>query len=422
MDLTNKGWLKKYIAYRGENFTGEAIVTSQHPDYSIYRLLQPTGLLYGTPVQPESIDSVEFESLAENGRMKVLLAESLINTYLIYHHQDVVDAKSFRHAVDTSITHVVDFYNNVYPEISVRTKSLLGKEKDVVDLAEQVIEKRVKQDSTDRDSFWQSFFNNTLVFLDIYFFGQWIHTQTEKVVTEFFKLEKEGLRLMVIKVMVAAAHANNIVEIEEKKLFGYLVNSARLSRERSKEAWGYLEKGLTVDELALPENNSWLLKKYLVELAALTVWADRVVDEDEKVFLQHLNKHFGFLDDDLEKSMMAIESFVLAHWGDIGALSSHKGLEELSEEFADKLRRIAQRNESILVQSVMADESLVRLIEIYQAGSMDEADADRLKAMLIEIIQGLTAFSTITLPSDYLTLPVLFKILPEAVYSSSKEE
>ena len=281
MDLKSKGWLKKYVDYRSSTFVAGTLEISQHPDYSIYKLLQPTGLLYGTPVQSENLEAADFESLAEYGRMKVLLAESLINSFLIYHYQEVTDQSAFTKNVETSIEHIVDFYNNVYPEIAVKQKPLLGKTKSSIEAAEQLIERRVKQDAGGQDGFWQHFFNNTLVFLDIYFFSQWIHTETEKVVTEFFKLEKEGLGLTVIKVMVAAAHANNIVEIEEKKLFGYLVTSAKLSKERSKEAWSYLEQGLTVDEITLPENNSWLLKKYLLELAALTVIANAVMNLDE---------------------------------------------------------------------------------------------------------------------------------------------
>ena len=67
----------------------------------------------------------------------------------------------------------------------------------------------------------------------------------------------------------------------------------------------------------------------------------------------------------------------------------------------------------------MGNEPLVRLIEMYQAGDLGEGDTPRLKEMLIEIIQNLSAFSTVTLPADYLTLSMLFKILPESVYSDT---
>ena len=52
MDPGSKGWLKEYLEFRQELL--QELVSegrkSSHPDHSLYRIIQPTGLMYGQPV------------------------------------------------------------------------------------------------------------------------------------------------------------------------------------------------------------------------------------------------------------------------------------------------------------------------------------------------------------------------------------
>jgi len=415
MKLSEKGWLSAYIDYRKNHFGESQLASSEHPDYALYKLLQPTGMLYGSPVQPENLDPAEFAVLTEHDRLKVLLAESLINAALLLDLKEISNSEAFSHKLDITVENITNFYNQIYPEIAVSNRTLFGGKKNPADVAEKIIERRIAKMPASDDGFWSHFFYNTLVFLDIYFFGQWIHTSLESSVSQFFIQEKEDLRFTVIKVMVAAAHANDIIEIEEKKLFEHLLNSAQLSSSREKEAWNYLEHGISVEEIPPPENNSWLLKKYFLELAILTVWADRVVDEREIIFLKRLNKHLGFFEDDLDKSMMAIEGFVLDHWKELGELQSKKSFDELGQEYEEKIAKIAQRSETRITQEIKESEQITRLITKYRSGTISKEDEERLKNLLMQTLQKLPTFAFVALPSTYLTLPLLFKILPEAV-------
>jgi len=53
MNPRSKGWLKEYLDFRLEllkELTSEGRKSSTHPDHSLYRVIQPTGIMYGQPV------------------------------------------------------------------------------------------------------------------------------------------------------------------------------------------------------------------------------------------------------------------------------------------------------------------------------------------------------------------------------------
>ncbi len=418
MKTGKNGWLKEYLDYRINHYHKDVIKSSIHPDYSLYNLLQPTGLLYGKPIQAENLEQTQFTVLNEHDRMEALLAESLLNASLLFHEKEIKNAEDFSRILFKTVANITDFYNKVYPEIAVNTKTLFGSQRSTLETTEKILKRRLDKMSETSGKFWVHFFYNTLVFLDIYLFGQWIHTGDEKVLTAFFIQEKEELRLTVIKILVAAAYANDILELEEKKMFEYLLHAAQLSGKTTKEAKKYLEQGVQVEEITLPQNNSWLLKKYFLEIAILTVWADRVVDDKELAFLKRLNSHLGFFDDDFNKSMMAIESFVLEHWKEMGDLQSNKSFDALGKEFEKKVLIITKRNEGQILQEIKGNEKITRLVRKYRNNDLSDEDTERLRNMLMNILQNLPAFGFIALPDTYLTLPLLFKILPEELMSA----
>src|SRR5690606_39093039 len=168
------------------------------------------------------------------------------------------------------------------------------------EVVEKIIEKRIERTGDFEGNFWTYFFHNSLLFLDVFIFGQWIHTNADRIVADFFRYEREELRFSVVKVIAAASHANKEVVYEEKKLLELFLYSADLPSNRRKEAVRIFENGLDISEINLPSENSWILKKFFLEIAILTMWADKKVEEIEMDFLKRFALHLNFNEDDLE--------------------------------------------------------------------------------------------------------------------------
>lgn len=413
MDPRSKGWLKEYLEFRQEllqELTAEGRKFS-HPDHSLYRVIQPTGLMYGQPVNV--FDHPKADQWDERDRMKILLAESLISSSLLFHEKPVKTPDEMSVVAMKTLESIANFYNHVFPELATSTKTLFGRKKTSLELAEKILDKRIERANDTKGNFWTQFFHNSLLFLDIFIFGQWIHTNADKIVSDFFKYEREELRTSLAKVIAAAAHANHVVEFEERKLMDYFLQSAQLSNDKRKECQDIFENGISVEDINLPTNNSWLLKKYFLEIAILTIWADKKVEDSELDFLKRLAETFSFTEDDLEASQIAIEGFVLEHWEELTKLQDKKKFDQVSDEYIKRMARIADKNRSRLIKEVQESEELMGLLVDARSKELDEAEKIRLQKLLIDVLKSIPTFVIVSLPQRFLTLPILMQILPK---------
>jgi len=420
MNPGEKGWLTEYLEFRKDILKdlNESVKRSTHPEHSLYRVIQPTGLMYGQPVG--TIDVPESEQWDAKDRMKILLAESLISSSLLFHDKPINNAEELSQVLFKSIERIGNFYNTIFPELATPTKTLFGKKKSPLELAEKILEKRMDRSGDYNKNFWTQFFHNSLFFLDIFIFGQWIHTNADRIVSDFFKYESEELRFSVVKVIACAAHANASVEYEERKLLELFLQSTDLSFDKKKEAKKIFDEGITIEEINLPTNNSWILKKYFIEIAILTIWADKRVEESEMDFLKKLSAHLGFSEDDLENSLIAIEGFVLEHWEHLTSLQNKQDYKEVSERFISRMSKITSSHKNRLLKEVQESKELMTLIAKAKSQELSDKEKAHLQEMLILILKSIPTFVIIALPQRFLTLPMLLKILPENFFAEIK--
>ncbi len=411
MNPGEKGWLKEYLDFRKDllkDLNGN--MRSPHPEHSLYKVIQPTGLMYGQPLG--NIGLQEAENWDERDRMKILLAESLICSALLFHDKHIKNEDELSKVIFKTLEQIGNFYNNIFPELATPTKTLFGRKRTPLELAEKILDKRIEYPGDFDKNFWTQFFHNSLFFLDIYIFGQWIHTNSDRIVSDFFKFEREELRFSVVKVIACAAHANAIIEYEERRLLEFFLQSTELSPERMKEAKKIFDEGIAVEDINLPNNNSWILKKYYMEIAILTIWADKRVEDSEMNFLKKLSLQLGFSDDDLENSLMAIEGFVLEHWQQLTFLQNKQDYQQVSDRFVSRMSRVAASHKNRLLKEAMASKELMALVAKAKSNELTDEEKTHMQELLIATLQTIPTFVIISLPQRFLTLPMLLKILP----------
>ena len=418
MNPSEKGWLNDYLDFRKDllvNISNDRVRKGSHPEQSLYRIIQPTGLMYGQSVAP--LDHPNKGAWGEKDKMKILLAESLISSSLLFHEKTVKSPDEISDAIVKTLENIGNFYNNICPEISTPSKTLFGKKKTPIEVAEKILDKRIERSSDFEGNFWTSFFHNSLLFLDVFIFGQWIHTNADKIVADFFRYEREELRFSVVKVMAAASHANKDVAYEEKKLLDFFLHSTDLSAEKRKEAVKIFEKGVLVEEINLPSENSWILKKFFLEMAILTIWADKKVEQSELDFLKRFCTHVGFSEEDLENSLIAIEGFVLEYWEQLDYLQNKQDYNQVSEQFIKRVARIADRNKGRLLKELQESEDVMNLLRKAKSNELTLEEKEKMRKDLIQILKSIPTFVIISLPQKFLTLPILLKILPKNLFT-----
>lgn len=412
MNPNEKGWLREFLEFRKDLLKEVQLgtVKTAHPEQALYRVIQPTGLMYGQSIA--SLDYPNSDRWNDKGKMKILLAESLLSSSLLFYDKQINNAEELSEVILKTLDSIGNFYNNIFPELATPAKTLFGRRKTPLELAEKILDKRIEFTDEFKENFWVQFFHNSLLFLDVFIFGQWIHTNADRIVSDFFKYEREELRFSVVKVIAAAAHANQAVEFEERKLLEYFLQSAQLSAEKRREAVTIFEKGIEVEEINLPTNNSWILKKYFLEMAILTIWADKRIDGNEQDFLKRLCSHLRFSEDDLENSMMAIEGFVLEHWEKLNYLQNKQDYNQVSERFIKRLSRVTANHKSKLIKEIQGNKELHAVLKKAKSSELTEKEKKIMQELLVVVLKTIPTFVVISLPQRFLTLPVLMRILP----------
>jgi hypothetical protein len=416
MKPQEKGWLKNYLEFRKDLL--KDLTTSKrgsHPEHSLYRVIQPTGLMYGQTVTDVTLP--EMDDWNEKDKMKILLAESLVSSSLLFNDNPVNNPDDLSNAIMKAVENIGNFYNNIFPEMATPATTLFGRKKTPMELAEKILEKRIELTSELEGNFWAYFFHNSLLFLDIYIFGQWIHTNADRIVADFFRYERDELRFSVVKVIAAASHANKEVVFEEKRLFDLFISSTDLPADKRKEALKIFNRGILIEDMNLPAENSWILKKFFLEMAILTLWADKKVEDDELTFLRSFCRYLNFSDEDLENSMIAIEGFVLEHWEQLERLQNKQDFQQVSEQFIHRVAAIAEKNRGRLIKEIEASEDILNLVKKARSNELTLTEKERMRSELIHILRTIPTFVIVSLPQRFLTLPILLKILPKNLFA-----
>ncbi|MBC7862023.1 MAG: TerB family tellurite resistance protein [Bacteroidia bacterium] len=417
MKPDTQGWLKEYLEFRQalhKDLTSEENRKASHPEHSLYRIIQPTGLMYGQSVG--DIDLPSLHGWSEKDRMKILLAESLISSSLLFYDKPLNTPDEITKVIMKTLESIGNFYNNIFPEISTPVKTLFGRKRSPLELAEKILDKRIENTSEFNGNFWSYFFHNSLLFLDVFIFGQWIHTNADKIVSDFFRYEREELRFSIVKVIAAAAHANKEIAYEEKKLFEFFLHSTDLPADRRKESLRIFEKGIDIENIDLPSESSWILKKFFLEMAILTIWADKKVEQAEIDFIDQFCRYLGFNGEDAENSMIAIEGFVLEHWQQLEFLQNKQDYQQVSEQFIKRVSKITEKNKGRLMKEINESEEIVNLLKKARSKELSIEEKEMMRLELIYMLKTIPTFVIISLPQRFLTLPILLKILPKNIF------
>ena len=325
------GWLQVYFNKVSEiTFDGDTDRLFQmnlhnlSQEKQLYGVIQPTGLMYGHPVKVLRDYGYNMKYWSQRQKMNLVLSDSFINRALLLKRDEISNKSDLLDVLHFSVKELVEFYqytqNGKFSGLSLKRKV-----KSDLDIAERIIDQRLVTTSASLHNFWSRFFYNSLLFIDVYYYGQWIrkHPDGEK---EDFDKGQEKMRLNLLKTIASAANADRLIKKAEKKLFDTFLISANLKKEMREEARDFLHSGTSIDEIDFTSLNSWITKKYFMELAVLTIWSDKEVNESEELYLDELRIKLGLSEDELAGSMVAIESFVLTNWDQVYFLQKNHAM------------------------------------------------------------------------------------------------
>ena len=234
---------------------------------------------------------------------------------------------------------------------------------------------------------------------------------------------RQDLRLDLLKVIAAAAHADAKILPEEKELFNYFLQSAQLPAPKKKKAESFLQNGIKLHELDFDLVDAWIFQKYFLELAILTAWANRDISEVERIFLRKLAHQLDLTEDDLKLSMVAVEAFVKEYWQQVHYLQLKQNYRIVSEKLLKRVRTVVRTNQRAISKEIQQSRELMTLLRKYTYEELSQEEKEKMRTQLLDILKAIPAFAYLFLPGSFFTLPILLRIIPKHIlYPSSYRE
>jgi hypothetical protein len=419
---SKKGWINDYVSWllqdqkhqKSVEVSRERTIRLDH-DHKLYKTVQPTGLMYGHPVSAFGNNIPSFSKWSEPEKMKFILLDSLMSDALIIHSDELQNQQDLQDCIQSTMNSIEVFYAS----FESKKGSFAARSKSVTENIELMLNQRIGIKSVWRRDFWNSFFQNSLLFLDVYFFGQMLQGKMEEADLNLFQEQQESLRLDILKVIAIAAKSNHNIEDEEKALFSFFLKSAMLSKENEGIARAFLYTDIGPSDIDFDRYDSWIIKKYMLELAILTVWADRQLEETERLFVNELTGKLNIKRTELERSLLAIESFVIANWGQIHFLQAKHNLLIIKDRFYIRLKGILNKNKKAIVQEMHESKELMNLLYKMTKETLSEEEKTKVKIQLMDIIKTLPTFVIVALPGTFITLPLLLNVLPKKAFPTA---
>ena len=409
MDLSEKGWFSDLLKSKQPEPSEQLDDKGEF----IYKSIQPSGLMYGHPILPKEYVSEDFLGLGSSEKLKIVLLDGFVKTAVM--PSDSVIPTDPDEYVNFMSKVIVEFYESAYPTNQIKSKSFWGKKLSNEEIVENIINDRLN--TTNQPTFWGGFFNNSLLFLDVLFFGEWLsHSEDERGT---LMEQRDITHQKLLEVMIAASYADGVLAKEERDLFEDLLESVHLTEPRKEYLLTLLDDGHSIDKIDLSDISMWILKKYTLELAILFVWADEIVTEEEQAFINLLGSKLNFNQQEIERSMAAIESFVVANWGNVSFLQEKNNFSVISDQFIKRMTKVVNQNKKMISTVIKESKELMGLLTKSAKEDLTEEEQIKVRNQLIDILKILPTFVIIALPGSFLTLPLLMKILPESALPSA---
>ncbi len=427
MALKRKTWIKEHIDRISKAFNKTPRIEEIHygstqinDEQKLYKAVQPTGLMYGYPIKPVIDYGYKTKDWDSKEKMKLIIADALMHQKLI--NKSGEDRDKIREYLILMVDEIIDFYQNNLLQKKIRTRTWWGRKRTNLEILSLIIDNRLKIKAKWQTNFWAGFFNNSMLFLDIYMFGKWVSSEKNHKKYDDFQEKQKQIRINLLKLIAASAYANKIIEKEERKLFEFFLDSALLSSEDKKEAQQFIDSGMLLNEIDFSCVDDWILKKYFFEMGILTIWADRKLENSEKEFVKDLASKLGFDKQELDNSMLAIESFVLTNWHDVHFLRKNQDFNIVKEQWRSRMSDAIRKNKNAVAQEMKESKELMQLLKKQRNEELTEEEKLKVHAQIIDVLKTLPVFVIIAIPGTFMTLPILISILPKSVFPSAFSE
>lgn len=406
-----KGWINKYFDLVDN---GEIKLHIDRPEglrklHFMHLTLGHSGIIFGYPMDLIFGNELDDSKWTNEEKLKLLLFESHLFVYLQIHNDHIFDRSEF-------IESLVGFYK-VHNASSIQKIFARIKKESPDEMLESVLVKRVDIKTNLLDNkWWVNSLNNAFVYLDVILFDDFVHKSKEEALTNYDVYAENALIAVTL-----SAYSDGLIEDKEKDLFNVFLASAHLEDEDREKAKERFRNGAEMDDFSYFVKGHWLLKRFLLDIAVLTIFSTQETLEEEIEFLEDLCEHLEIDTFELEESLRIVENFMLKSKDNVTFLSEISKYDKVYASLTKRWTKVILRNRDKLSNEMRESKELVKLIKKSRSSELSKEEKAAVKLQFKDLAKSIPALAIFMLPGGVILLPLVLKIIPDLIPSAFKE-
>ncbi|MFB9057261.1 LETM1-related biofilm-associated protein [Mariniflexile ostreae] len=382
MNPSANGWIKKLLVELKKNHTFLNLDVE-----AFYNALRTSGFIYGSNAVPVA-DAVKKLDLTEEEICKVNLCVALL----------------YMHSYAETKTPFIDSAIAFYSEISAIKTSFfhgfMGVKKSN-ELLESIIHKRIQIDPNVLTKNFSYFITNALLFVDVLAYQQFLKHQTISDV--YIKTLEASILSISLRVLNSKTDKNKY----DMSLIKLFESSVRFNDHED----------LTFNN-AIKHINTNQEKYYILDLACMATWSDRIIDPNEQSFLTKLCNDLNLEPFRVQQSIITINTFYATYKDSIALLSSKNMVKTFYNNSSKMVMKLISRNSKRLYQELLDSKELMVLLTHSTVRDLTPEESKKVQEQLLDIFKSIPSLAIFMLPGGALLLPLVIKFIPKLLPSA----
>jgi len=406
-----KGWIRKYFDLIDSKTVKISKLRPEGIDekHFLHLLLGKSGIVFGYPSRRIFGGKIDDSKWTTDEKLKFLLFESHLLVYQQMHQHEEVKKDEF-------VESLLGFYAKHGSKSILKTFTFFLKESNDEKL-ESIFSKRVDiKLNLLENKWWVNSLNNVFVYLDVILYHNYLHAENVDALDNYPEYAYNALTAMTL-----AAQSDGVVEDKEKDMFNVFLASANLPDDFRDKALDHFKGHVSFDDFTDLAHNNWLFKRFVIDLALLTIFSNHEAISIEMKFLEDLATTLQVPESELEESMVMIENFVLRNSDKIPFLKNSNSYERVYSSLTSRWGKVILRNKDKLSSELKESKELVGLIKKSATQELTKQEKEMVKTQFMDIVKSMPALAIFMLPGGAFLLPLILKLLPDLVPSAFKE-
>jgi hypothetical protein len=381
MNPSANGWIKKLL-----NLVSETMYSQTETD-AFYINLKRAGFISGCNIKVV-LDIVKPFELSEEERCKTNL---LLTFYYIYNKEN--PEEQFTQSLIRYYKSITDQKRSFFED--------LFSDKSPGSLLEKIIHKRIHIDDNFISKSFNYFLINALLFVDVLGYQRFL--KDENNVKDYVGNLESALETIVFSVIenktLKSEYDENLIKLFEGSI-----------RYKNPELLTYND--------AISIINEPLEKLYVIDLVCMASWTDKIIDNEEKSFLNQLKTDLGVDNTVIVRSINDINLFYDEHKEDVAFLSSKNLAQSFYDNSSKVVSKLINRNSKRLIKELSESKEALYLLTQSTQRNLTDEEQKKIQTQLIDIFKSIPSLAIFMLPGGMLLLPLFIKFIPKLLPSA----